>query len=89
VIVYTPVGVDDVVLTVKVLENVGLPELGLKPHDANMGRPSVQDKSTCSVGPLTAVAVIEFCPDAPCVTAMSPSFDNEKSNVGVAMVYSM
>jgi len=42
VIVYEPVGVDDDVLTVNVLVNVGLPEDGLKEAEAPEGSPDAE-----------------------------------------------
>jgi hypothetical protein len=48
------------VLIVRVLENVGLLEAGLKPQDAPKGRPLVQDKVTDCVEPDCRVAVIVF-----------------------------
>jgi len=60
VIVYVPVGVELDVLIVRVLENVGLPDAGLKPQDAPVGKPLVQDKATDCVEPLFKVAVIVF-----------------------------
>ena len=64
-------------LTVKVLENVGLPDEGLKLQDTPVGRLPVQDKVTDCVEPLVKVAVTVFEPELPCVTVTPPLFDNE------------
>jgi hypothetical protein len=65
VIVDEPVGVKAVVLTVSVLEKVGVPDSGLKPHEAPEGKPDVQDRLTDAAVPLTKVAVIVFEPELP------------------------
>jgi hypothetical protein len=65
VTVTEPVGVDDEVLIVKVLEKVGLPDEGLKLQEAPEGRTLVQDKLTDCVEPLVKVAVIVFEPELP------------------------
>jgi hypothetical protein len=65
VIILEPVGVEDEVLIVKVLEKVGLLDGGLKLHEVPAGSPLVQDKLTDCVEPLNKVAVIVFEPDKP------------------------
>lgn len=64
-IVEEPVGVDEEVVMVRVLLNVGLPFAGLKPHEAPVGSPLEQDRETDCVDPLTSVVVMVFWPDAP------------------------
>jgi len=64
VIVYEPVGVDDDVLTVNVLVNVGLPEDGLNDAEAPEGSPDAE-RLTGWVVPEMRVAVIVFEPEAP------------------------
>jgi hypothetical protein len=46
VIVYELTGVEPVVEIVRVELKVGLPDAGLKPHEAPVGNPDVHDKST-------------------------------------------
>jgi len=65
VMVDEPVGVEDEVLTVKVLVKVGLPDAGLKLHDAPEGRPLVQDRLTDCDCPPVNVTVIVLEPEPP------------------------
>jgi len=53
---YVPVGVDAEVDIVMVLVNVGLPEEGLKPAVAPLGRPDAERLTDC-VAPLVRVTV--------------------------------
>jgi hypothetical protein len=62
---------------VRVLENVGLPDAGLKPQDAPEGTPPVQERVTDWAVPVCRLAVIVFNPELPCVTVIPPEFDNE------------
>ena len=64
-------------LMVNLLENVGLPEAGLKAHFAPVGRPLVHERVTDCVVPVFSVAVILFEPELPCATVIPPEFDNE------------
>jgi hypothetical protein len=59
------VGVELDVMTVKELEKGGLPEAGLKLHDAPVGSPLVHDKLTDCVEPVCRVVVIVFEPELP------------------------
>ena len=79
IIVKVPIGVELVVLMVRVLVNVGLPEAGLKAHDAKVGRPLHEEgeRVTDCVVPVSRVAVILFEPELPCATVIPPEFDNE------------
>ena len=79
VIVKEPAGVDDDVLIVRVLLNVGRSDWGLKRHEDSNGSPSVQDRLTDSGVPLTKLTVIVLDPEAPLVTVMGPEVDREKS----------
>ncbi len=44
VIVKDPVGVEEIVLMVNVLEKVGVPDAGLKEHEAPAGSPLVHER---------------------------------------------
>ncbi len=59
-----PAGVEIKVEIVRVLEQVGLQEVGLKEAVAPEGRPDAA-RETDSVTPLTSVKVIVFESDAP------------------------
>jgi hypothetical protein len=59
------VGVELVVLMVRELEKVGLPEGGLKLQDAPVGRPLVHNRVTDCADPVCKVAVIVFEPEVP------------------------
>ncbi len=70
VIVYEPVGVEDIVAMVSVLDApdvVGVMDVGLKVHVAPMGRPE-QESITPWAVPLVSVAVIVVEPELPTVT---------------------
>jgi hypothetical protein len=58
------VGVDTATVSVRVLEKVGLPDMGLKRQEAPDGRPE-QDKPTDCVEPLVRVTVILLEPELP------------------------
>ena len=62
---------------VKVLENVGLPEAGLKLQDAPEGRPPVHERVTNWAMPVCRVAVIVFEPELPWATVIPSKSDNE------------
>jgi len=76
-----PVGVEDELLIVHVLENVGLPEEGLREAEAPDGRPDAESV-TVWVDPLVKVTVIVLELEPPCVTAMLPELLKEKSKPG-------
>ena len=75
---YVPVGVEEVVLTVDVMEAVGVTVAGLNEHEAPVGSVDVtQDKVTdCDVPPVN-VAVTVFLPELACCTVMPPELDSE------------
>jgi len=76
--VYKPVGVEDSVLIVRVLENDGSPDAGLKEQDAPKGREEeMQDNATDCAIPPVRVAVIVLEPELPGWTLISPEFDSE------------
>jgi hypothetical protein len=77
--VYEPIGTEDDVLTVKVVEKVGFPELGLKLHDAPEGAPE-QDRLTDCVGPPTKAVQTVVEPELPRIIVIPPKFEIEKSN---------
>jgi hypothetical protein len=83
VTVEEPVGAEDEVLIVRVLEKVGFPEIGLKLQEAPEGRPLAQDKPTDCVEPLVKVTVMITEPDEPRVTVIAPELDSEKSKFAV------
>jgi hypothetical protein len=59
------VGVELLVLMVKVLEKVGLPDEGLKVQDAPEGSPLVHERVTFCEVPVCKLAVIVFEPEVP------------------------
>ena len=63
-IVYKPVGVEEEVVMVSWLVNVGFPEAGLKEGDTPEGNPDAE-RPTLSVDPETIVTVIVFEPEPP------------------------
>jgi hypothetical protein len=76
---YEPAGVDDRVLTVRLLEKVGDPEVGLKEHEAPDGNP-LQARVTGCDARLSRPRVMVLDPDPPCTTVIAPEDKIEKSN---------
>jgi len=86
VIAYEPVGVDNEVLMVHVLVNVGLPDPGLK--DVEKGRPDTE-RLTLWVVPETRVTVIVLEPELPCVAVIPPLLLKEKSKGGAGVTFKL
>lgn len=78
---YEPKGVDKDVVIVRVLVNCGLPDAGLKLHEAPEGSPPEQDKLTVCDCPLVKVTETVLEPDPPCTTSITPELETKKPNV--------
>lgn len=79
-----PAGVEGDVLMVTVLVKDGLPDCGLKLHEALGGRPAAHARATGWVAPFSKVALIVPDPGLPCVAAIPPELESEKSSGFIA-----
>jgi hypothetical protein len=83
VIVKDPVGVEEVVVIVRTDVKVGMPDEGLKEHEAPAGNPLVHERETCWAAPLRIMAVMMLEPEEPSVTiipqALIPAQASRKS----------
>jgi hypothetical protein len=73
-----PLGVDPLVLIVRVDEQLGLQDTFEKAEVAPLGRPETENAIGLLLPDFSA-AVIEFCAEAPLLAALSPVFESEKS----------
>jgi len=80
VMVEVPPGVEPLVATVSVEEQLGLQLFGEKEAVAPEGSPEAESETGC-VLPETNVALITFVTDEPAVTDLSPELESEKSNI--------
>ena len=79
VMVELPLGVEPLVLMVRVEEQLGLQLFGEKEAVAPEGNPDAENVTGCVV-PETNVALIELVTDEPAVTDLLPELETEKSN---------
>jgi hypothetical protein len=74
-----PVGVEPLVLIVRVDEQLGLQEILENAEVAPLGNPETENEIALVLPDFNA-AVIEFCAEAPLLAALLPVFESEKSN---------
>jgi hypothetical protein len=79
VMVELPLGVEPLVLMVRVEEQLGLQLFGEKEAVAPEGNPETENATGCAV-PETNVALIELVTNEPAVTDLLPELETEKSN---------
>jgi hypothetical protein len=74
-----PLGVEPLVLIVRVDEQLGLQEILENAEVAPLGNPETENEIALLLPDFNA-ALIVFCAEAPLFAALSPVFDSEKSN---------
>jgi len=80
-----PTGVVAAVVIVIVVLHAGLQLVGENDADAPVGRPDAEKITACGAPETNAAEIVDVATD-PCVTDLLPSFDSEKSKVGVFTV---